>query len=301
MAKLSLNSTVDISSATTASATINANSAAIVTAFDNTLSRDGTTPNQMLSNLDMNGYRVLNVPAPTSATDLVRFGDLQSVVTPTGLTIPSPTGNAGKFLETDGTIAYWASAASSGFLSAANNLSDVSAVATARSNLGLGSSALFSSGTSGATVPLLNGINTWSGGQTMSAGLTLTGSTEARISYTPSTISTDSVGFRGAPVNGQDATYTLVLNDAGKNILHTSSSAHTWTVPPNSSVAFPIGTTILVQNIGSGLVTITRGSGVSIIISGSGSSADRSLAQWGFATLYQYAANSWIVGGSGIS
>lgn len=39
---------------------INANNATLETASDNTLSRDGTSPNQMLADLDMNSFRILN-------------------------------------------------------------------------------------------------------------------------------------------------------------------------------------------------------------------------------------------------
>lgn len=48
-------------------------------AFDNTISRDGTGPNQMEANLDMNGYRIINTAAPTLGTDLVRLQDLSSI------------------------------------------------------------------------------------------------------------------------------------------------------------------------------------------------------------------------------
>lgn len=39
---------------------INTNLTDIETAFQNTLSRDGSTPNQMEANLDMNGFAILN-------------------------------------------------------------------------------------------------------------------------------------------------------------------------------------------------------------------------------------------------
>lgn len=39
--------------------------------------------------------------------------------------------------------------------------------ATTRTNLGLGTAAIVNTGTSGATIPLLNGVNTWSGNQTI--------------------------------------------------------------------------------------------------------------------------------------
>jgi len=58
---------------------INANSATIVTAFDNTVSRDGTSPNTMGADFDMNSHRILNLPSPVYLTDPVRLEDLQSV------------------------------------------------------------------------------------------------------------------------------------------------------------------------------------------------------------------------------
>lgn len=46
-------------------------------AFEKTLSRDGTSPNQMEAEFDMNGFRILNLPEPVEATDPVRLSDVQ--------------------------------------------------------------------------------------------------------------------------------------------------------------------------------------------------------------------------------
>lgn len=63
MAKLAL---TDISAGYVLVATYNANNALIEAALENTLSRDGTTPNTMSADLDMNSQQITNLPTPTS-------------------------------------------------------------------------------------------------------------------------------------------------------------------------------------------------------------------------------------------
>lgn len=91
MAKIVLNDVGDLTSFTTAAAVINANSAAIEVAMENTLSRDGTQPNTMSADLDMNGNRILNLPAPASVGEPARLVD---VVTNPTITVP-PVGTSG--------------------------------------------------------------------------------------------------------------------------------------------------------------------------------------------------------------
>lgn len=62
MAKLTTTDITNITGAeATAIATINSNFAAVETALENTLSRDGTTPNTMSADLDLNSNDILNV------------------------------------------------------------------------------------------------------------------------------------------------------------------------------------------------------------------------------------------------
>lgn len=74
--KITLNDVGNLIDATTAATTINANSNIIETAFDNTLSRDGTAPNQMQSELDMNSKQIVNLPSPATTTSPLRLQDL---------------------------------------------------------------------------------------------------------------------------------------------------------------------------------------------------------------------------------
>lgn len=57
-----------ISSGYASTTTLNDNFAALVAAFDNTLSRDGSTPNTMDADLDLNGNDILNVNTLTDAS-----------------------------------------------------------------------------------------------------------------------------------------------------------------------------------------------------------------------------------------
>jgi hypothetical protein len=61
---------------------LNADIEAIEEAFNNTLSRDGTSPNSMGAALDMDGHAILNLPAPTDPNDVVRLQDLEEYLDP---------------------------------------------------------------------------------------------------------------------------------------------------------------------------------------------------------------------------
>ena len=81
MAKLVL---TDITSAYQAVAALNANGTLIETAMENTLSRDGTTPNTMSAQLDMNSNRVINVATAIGASDAVTYQQVQDLITAIG-------------------------------------------------------------------------------------------------------------------------------------------------------------------------------------------------------------------------
>lgn len=94
MSKITLTDLVNLQNETTAVNAINSNSDVITAAFDNTLSRDGTTPNTMSANLDMNSNRILNLLAPSATTEPVRLQDFNTFIAAhtTNVTNGLPTG-----------------------------------------------------------------------------------------------------------------------------------------------------------------------------------------------------------------
>jgi len=79
MTKITLPNVASLQNETTALNTINTNSATIVTAMDNTLSRDGTAPNTMGATFDMNSNQIINLPAPLTADSPARLQDLSTL------------------------------------------------------------------------------------------------------------------------------------------------------------------------------------------------------------------------------
>lgn len=109
-------------------------------------------------------------------------------------------------------------------------------------------------------------------------------------------------GFKGEPINEQNGNYTLALTDAGKAVAKVSgASGETYTVPPNSSVAFPLGSIVVVHNRGGGTLTIAQGSGVTITEWGSATSGNKTLADDGKAILEKVATDTWMISGIGLS
>jgi hypothetical protein len=99
-----------------------------------------------------------------------------------------------------------------------------------------------------------------------------------------------------AVINAQTGTsYTLVLTDVAKIVTLDNSSAITLTVPPESSVAWPTGTTIVLVALGTGTVTVTAGAGVTI---NSASSAVDIGARYGVVTLLKTGTDTWLLFGN---
>lgn len=107
----------------------------------------------------------------------------------------------------------------------------------------------------------------------------------------------------GIPQNSQSSAYTLVIGDANKHIYHPSAdtTARIWTIPANSSVAFPIGTAVtFVNDTSAGVITIAITTDT-LVLAGAGTTGSRTLAANGVATAIKITSTRWQINGTGLT
>ena len=86
-------------------------------------------------------------------------------------------------------------------------------------------------------------------------------------------------------------TYTSVLEDNNKIVEMNNASANTFTIPLNSSVAYPVGAQINILQTGAGQTTVAATSGVTV----NATPGLKLRAQWSSATLIKRATDTWVL------
>ena len=207
--------------------------------------------------------------------DLIQYRSILKTL-PDGTTYGLPDGDDGEVLiGATGLAAAWGSITSSGgtvTITKSPHGINLEAAGGTSSNTFTTDDGNAVSPTAGGNVDVDGGSNITTSGATAN---TITIDLDSDISLT-SVTTTGNVSIGGnlsvtgnlvsyLNINSQTGTaYTLVLTDANKEIILTNTSAITLTVPPNSSVAFPIGTVIILHQGDSGTVTVSPGTGVTI-------------------------------------
>ena len=93
--------------------------------------------------------------------------------------------------------------------------------------------------------------------------------------------------------NQSTISYTLELGNAASQVEMNVGTANTVTIPTDASVNFPIGTTILIAQIGSGQTTVVPASGVTL----NATPGAKLRTQWSVATLVKRNTNVWLLSG----
>lgn len=315
MAKLTLSDLTNITGAeTSAIATINANHTAIETALENTLSRDGTSPNTMNADFDMNDNDILNVGAldvttltiggtAVAATALLALGyngwspvfaiasngaaRVLQLVSWVGGEGTAPTDYINYYVGASGMVAAIGSAVDirgpsgvgTGDLLAANNLSDVASAATAFGNIKQASST-----TATGVVELATDAETQTG-------------TDTARAITPSNLTAKEATVANVRANTADRILTTdIVNSAMAEVTLTDAATIAWdmstgidftvTLGGNRTLGNPTNTVVgrrgrirVVQD-GTGSRTLTKSSnhktagGAALTLSTAASSVD---------------------------
>lgn len=162
----------------------------------------------------------------------------------------------------------------------------------------------FADGTTQSTAAV-GGVTSVSGGN----GITATGTTAVSVAIDTlitadlTTAQTLTNKILTAPqinlgVNTQSGTtYTTVLADNGKLVTQTNGSAITTTIPPISSVAYPVGAQLNFAQLGVGQVTIQGGAGVTVVSTGATAATPKCRARYSTCTAIQVSNDNWLVVG----
>jgi hypothetical protein len=108
---------------------------------------------------------------------------------------------------------------------------------------------------------------------------------------------------QGFVITSKSAAYTFVLTDANGTFLHPSAdtTARTWTIPANASVAYPVGTCLtFINDTSGGVITIAITSDT-LTLAGAGTTGSRSLAANGLATAIKKTSTTWVIDGTGLT
>jgi hypothetical protein len=184
MSKITLSSIGSISQQPdSAGSTINANNGIVQGAFDNTLSRDGTSPNQMENNLDMNSFQIINLPTPATTNSPLRLQDLNSFIGGGTISNIPPGGTTNQVLAKTSNISYqtaWENSVTSVGLSLPPDFTVSNSPVTTTGNLTAtwantptGSGGIVRANTPTMNNPIINGTSAGTGVSTTSSPNTL--------------------------------------------------------------------------------------------------------------------------------
>jgi hypothetical protein len=100
------------------------------------------------------------------------------------------------------------------------------------------------------------------------------------------------VDWTGPPNTQTGTTYTFIIRDANRLNTFSNAGAITATIPPNSSIPWPIGTKLQGVQLGAGTLTFQGGSGVTV--NGTVTGTFASPAQYRTITATKTATNTWV-------
>jgi hypothetical protein len=285
---LTINSTTIPTSATLVKTTDNLSVLASTTSAElETLISDNTGTGALVfansPNLSQISVSTINSPSPSTGSSLY----------------PSISSGAAVYLsnQTTGTLDIAGANNRTGTLSIANGTTSTVTINVANGVTASGNTKTINIGTAGAS-----GSTTaiTLGGTAGTSNITLNGNLTATPAQGAVATAATGVGYMGIPPSSANTTgsYTVGAADAGEHIY--STGTRTITIPANSTLALPIGTTITFIAATGATVTIAITTDT-LLLAGPGTTGSRTLAPFGMATAVKITATSWIISGNGLS
>ena len=243
--------------------------------LSNCITRDGQSP--ALANIPLGGFKITGMANGVAATDAAAFGQVFPISggTLTGklVTLATAVGTAG-FNVPAGTAP---AAPVTGDIWNAGNL------------------LFYYTGSVTRQLITLDGTETLTN-KTLTAP-TITGGTITPLAAPVAT----NPGYLGLPQNAITASYTLVMGDIAKEVYISGvTAAQTLTIPANASVAYPIGTALVITNDSNQNWSIAITTDV-LAWSPTLATGTRTLASGGQANIRKVTATRWWIGGTGLT
>lgn len=307
---------------------LNSNFADIATLFEQCLFRDGTATNTVTADLNLNNFQINNLGDGVDNSDAVNLGQVNGLIDATlsnielpvitigtvtkiapggdptaefSGTYPNLTLDLGLVTGDTGSGSSVAWGAVTGTLSSQTDLQtalDAKAPLASPTFTGTPAAPTAAGGTNTTQIATTAFVTSAVSAKADIASPTLTGTPAApTAAWGTATTQIATTAFvdrlLDIPLARSAAAPTLQLTDRGQLVEATSGPI---TIPANGSVAFPVGTTIMLYN--------NTASGITVQIttdtlrwSGSSSTGSRTLAQRGYAFLRKRATTEWVITG----
>ncbi|WP_119271419.1 hypothetical protein [Taklimakanibacter deserti] len=245
-------------------------------AMTNSINVNGTAPWQ--ANQPMGGFKFTNQGAGTAATDSANLGQVQSDIVAHAASV----GGSADAITAIFAPTFTAYTAKMRFRFTAGAMN--TSVNPTISVDGLGAK----------TIKKLNGVALAIGDITGAGHIcdcVYNGTDVILLNPNVGGTSFEPLGEYSAVNDQTGTTYTFALTDKGRLVSGSNASAITWTVPPNSSVAFPVKSKIDWWQKGIGRITFTQGAGVTLRPANN----YKARTQYSAGSLIKIATDEWLL------
>lgn len=245
MSKITLADLASLTNEQSAIATINNNAALIETASDNFLSRDGTSPNNMEADLDLDGNRILNLPEPVDGTEPMRkidvdaatITEMQAIADDAEASAAAAAASEATVVASVAAAAASASAAATSATSAATSATTATTQASAASSSASAASTSATAAAASATTASTQATNAASSASSASTSATNAASSASAAATSASAASTSATAAASSATSASSSASTATTQASNASTSATSAASSASTATTQASAA----------------------------------------------------------------